>query len=66
VDFAWTHFDWSCEVYARTGRMMPEDGLDQLRRFAPSTWARSASPGSRITCPSGASSSRSAASSSNT
>ena len=23
VDFAWTYFDWSCEVYARTGRMMP-------------------------------------------
>src|SRR6267378_86781 len=28
-----THFDWSCEVYTRTGRMMPEDGLEQLRRF---------------------------------
>ncbi|MGH7414585.1 MAG: isocitrate/isopropylmalate family dehydrogenase, partial [Candidatus Rokuibacteriota bacterium] len=28
VDFAWTHFDWSCEVYTRTGRMMPDDGLD--------------------------------------
>jgi tartrate dehydrogenase/decarboxylase/D-malate dehydrogenase len=32
-DFAWTTFDWSCEVYARTGRMMPEDGLDRLRAF---------------------------------
>jgi tartrate dehydrogenase/decarboxylase/D-malate dehydrogenase len=32
-DFEWTSFDWSCEVYARTGRMMPEDGLDQLRDF---------------------------------
>jgi tartrate dehydrogenase/decarboxylase/D-malate dehydrogenase len=30
---AWTEFDWSCEVFARTGRMMPEDGLDQLRAF---------------------------------
>jgi tartrate dehydrogenase/decarboxylase / D-malate dehydrogenase len=29
----WQHFDWSCERYARTGRMMPEDGLDQLRAF---------------------------------
>src|SRR5919202_3892526 len=27
----WREFDWSCETYARTGRMMPEDGLDQLR-----------------------------------
>src|SRR3972149_2592294 len=32
-DFEWTTFGWSCERYARTGRMMPEDGLDQLRRF---------------------------------
>ncbi|MSO82087.1 MAG: tartrate dehydrogenase [Acidobacteria bacterium] len=31
-DLEWTMYDWSCEVYARTGRMMPEDGLDQLRR----------------------------------
>jgi isocitrate dehydrogenase len=30
----WRNFDWSCEVYRRTGRMMPENGLDQLRPFA--------------------------------
>jgi tartrate dehydrogenase/decarboxylase/D-malate dehydrogenase len=29
----WNHFDWSCETYRKTGRMMPEDGLDQLRGF---------------------------------
>ncbi|HXT17048.1 MAG TPA: tartrate dehydrogenase [Gemmatimonadaceae bacterium] len=29
----WQHFDWSCERYARTGAMMPLDGLDQLRSF---------------------------------
>jgi tartrate dehydrogenase/decarboxylase/D-malate dehydrogenase len=29
----WAMFDWSCETYARTGRMMPEDGLDQLRAY---------------------------------
>ena len=29
---AFTHFDWNCERYAKTGSMMPEDGLDQLRR----------------------------------
>jgi len=27
----WQNFDWSCETYRRTGRMMPENGLDQLR-----------------------------------
>jgi tartrate dehydrogenase/decarboxylase/D-malate dehydrogenase len=26
-------YDWSCERFARTGRMMPEDGLDQLKAF---------------------------------
>jgi len=24
-------FDWGCETYAKTGQMMPSDGLDQLR-----------------------------------
>jgi tartrate dehydrogenase/decarboxylase/D-malate dehydrogenase len=32
-DFEWTTFDWSCERYAKTGRMMPEDVLEQLRKF---------------------------------
>ena len=29
----WGHFDWSCETYLKTGRMMPADGLEQLRPF---------------------------------
>ena len=29
----WTHFDWSCEYYAKHGAMMPADGIDQLRPF---------------------------------
>ncbi len=33
VSFEWTPFDWSCETYHQTGRMMPSDGLDQLRGF---------------------------------
>lgn len=32
-ELAWTEFDWSCERYAQTGRMMPEDGIEQLARF---------------------------------
>ncbi|MDF2997064.1 MAG: tartrate dehydrogenase [Xanthobacteraceae bacterium] len=31
--FEWVHFDWSCERFAKTGAMMPADGLDQLRKF---------------------------------
>jgi tartrate dehydrogenase/decarboxylase / D-malate dehydrogenase len=27
----WNQFPWSCEFYQRTGRMMPEDGLEQLK-----------------------------------
>ena len=30
---SWNEFDWSCERYAKTGRMMPEDGLEQLRPY---------------------------------
>lgn len=28
--FSFDEYDWSCEVYARTGRMMPEDGLERI------------------------------------
>jgi len=31
--FGWQQFDWSCETYAKTGKMMPPDGLQQLRPF---------------------------------
>jgi len=31
--FDWRHFDWSCERYVKTGRMMPEDGIAQLKPF---------------------------------
>src|SRR5436190_16153897 len=33
LSYEMTHFDWSCEIYAKTGRMMPEDGLEQLKAF---------------------------------
>jgi tartrate dehydrogenase/decarboxylase/D-malate dehydrogenase len=33
IDFQWQEFDWSCERYLETGRMMPEDGIEQLRPF---------------------------------
>ncbi len=31
IDFDWREFDWSCEDYAQSGRLMPEDGIEQLR-----------------------------------
>src|SRR5579863_5192876 len=31
--FEWQEFDWSCETYAKTGRMMPEDGIEQLSSY---------------------------------
>jgi tartrate dehydrogenase/decarboxylase/D-malate dehydrogenase len=30
---SWQHFDWSCETYRTTGRMMPPDALRQLEKF---------------------------------
>ncbi|MGH6891220.1 MAG: tartrate dehydrogenase [Dongiaceae bacterium] len=33
VGFDWQHFDWSCETYSKTGRMMPEDGVETLKQF---------------------------------
>jgi tartrate dehydrogenase/decarboxylase/D-malate dehydrogenase len=33
LELSWTTFDWSCEAYTRTGRMLPPDGLEQLREF---------------------------------
>lgn len=30
--FRWDEFPWSCEYFLQHGRMMPEDGLDQIRR----------------------------------
>ena len=32
-DVNWTEFDWSCERYHQTGRMMPEDGIEQVKSF---------------------------------
>jgi tartrate dehydrogenase/decarboxylase/D-malate dehydrogenase len=32
VELQWDEFPWSCEYYTQTGRMMPENGLDQIRR----------------------------------
>ena len=31
IEFQWDRYDWSCETYKKTGRMMPPDGLDRLK-----------------------------------
>ena len=33
LNIEWKEFDWSCELYLKSGRMMPEDGIEQLRYF---------------------------------
>jgi len=33
VSFSLQHFDWSCETYLKTGKMMPDNGLEILRPF---------------------------------
>ncbi|QSZ52004.1 tartrate dehydrogenase [Paenarthrobacter sp. AT5] len=34
LDLQFTHFDWGSDYYLRHGRMMPEDGLEQLAQHA--------------------------------
>jgi tartrate dehydrogenase/decarboxylase/D-malate dehydrogenase len=31
IAFAWDEKPWSCDLYLKTGRMMPEDGLAQIK-----------------------------------
>jgi tartrate dehydrogenase/decarboxylase / D-malate dehydrogenase len=31
IEFGWKEHDWSCDRYVKTGSMMPEDGLEQIR-----------------------------------
>jgi tartrate dehydrogenase/decarboxylase / D-malate dehydrogenase len=33
LDLRWESFDWSCERFHKTGQMMPDDAIDQLRPF---------------------------------
>ncbi len=32
IQFRWDTFTWGCETFTQTGRMMPEDGIDQLSK----------------------------------
>ena len=33
IEYRFTQFDWSCERYLRTGALMPEEGIEQLKGF---------------------------------
>ncbi|WP_417507955.1 tartrate dehydrogenase [Marinomonas gallaica] len=33
IKLNFTEFDWSCETYHKTGKMMPDDGIEQLKAF---------------------------------
>ena len=33
LDFEIEHFDWGSDRYKTTGRLMPEDGVEQLKQF---------------------------------
>jgi tartrate dehydrogenase/decarboxylase/D-malate dehydrogenase len=33
INFDWREFDWSCKTWLETGKMMPDDGIEQLRDF---------------------------------
>lgn len=33
INFKWDEFQWGCEAYTSTGKMMPEDGIEELREY---------------------------------
>ena len=33
INFSWSEFPWGCEAYTSTGKMMPEDGIEELREY---------------------------------
>jgi tartrate dehydrogenase/decarboxylase / D-malate dehydrogenase len=33
LELSFTEFDWSCDRYVRTGSMMPDDGVEQVRPY---------------------------------
>jgi len=33
LSFEFGYFPWGCDYYLKSGRLMPEDGLEQPRRF---------------------------------
>ncbi len=33
IKLNFTEFDWSCETYHKTGKMKPDDGIEQLKAF---------------------------------
>jgi tartrate dehydrogenase/decarboxylase/D-malate dehydrogenase len=51
--FRWQKFDWSSETYVKTGKMMPPDGLQQLRPCDAIFWEPSAIRVLQITSPFG-------------
>src|SRR5439155_23348066 len=32
IDYAWDQLDWSCQRFAKTGAMMPADGLQEIAK----------------------------------
>ena len=45
ISFAFDHFDWGGEYYKRHGRMMPENGRDQIRRHDAILFGSAGHPG---------------------
>ena len=33
IDYSFTEFDWGCERYHKTGKLMPDDGIETLKNF---------------------------------
>ena len=33
IEYSFTEFDWGCERYHKTGKLMPDDGIETLKSF---------------------------------
>ena len=33
LDYKFTEYDWGCERYHKTGKLMPDDGIETLKDF---------------------------------
>ena len=50
LDYDFTEYDWGCERFHKTGKLMPDDGLERLKAADAIFLGPSASPACRTTC----------------
>lgn len=47
-DLEFTHYDWSSDTYKKTGKYIPDDGLEQLKKHDAILFGAVGAPGTSI------------------